>query len=212
MGFLNKQRSPYCLSSRQKYPNDNAMKNNTLTAGWYVGTCTNTTVIMGANLLLTIYGAADGTLHGEIALFGDLGGGGVFEGMIANNQIIFTTTMPSQQVAITWAGTISGSGLSGTYVVRNDHPDVDPTLRHQTGVWSCQLVRPLGKLSPDEVQSVWVYHGGNVEGPFNFDDFNQYLAAGRWPANAIVRLDDRTLWLTTTACLEKIRADAAALN
>ena len=57
---------------------------------------------------------------------------------------------------------------------------------------------------------MWVYHDGNEEGPFTTEAFIQRLNGGQWPANAIVALNDRTIWSTTAACLEKIQAEAAA--
>ena len=42
------------------------------------------------NLLLTIFGITDSTLHDELTLAGVLGGGSAFQGTIANNHIRFS--------------------------------------------------------------------------------------------------------------------------
>jgi len=188
------------------------MKPNSPLVGWHVGTCTNTTEGFSANLLLTIYWATDTTLHGELALFGDLAGGGAFQGAIDNGQVTFTTAVPAAQVAITWRGTISGGALAGDYVVRCDNPKIKPASRHQVGVWSCKLIRSLSAPDPDEASAVWVYNDGTEEGPLTAEAFDQRLNDGEWPPNAIVGLDDRTTWSTVAACLEKIIALAAARN
>ena len=188
------------------------MKSHFLPAGWHIGTCTNRTAGITANLLLAVYGATDSTFHGELALFGDLGGGGAFQGTIQNGHISFSTTVPTAQVAIIWKGVLSGNELTGSYVVRCDNPEAEPALRHQEGIWSCKLVRPLGDPSPDDAHRVWVYHNGNEEGPLNAEDFNQRLISGQWPPNAIVGLNDQTTWSTVADCLEKIRADSASQN
>jgi len=180
--------------------------------GWHVGTCTNTTAGMTDNLVLTVYGVTIPTFHGELALGGVLGGGSPFQGTIANGQVQFTTIVPAMQLAITWQGIITGTGLSGSYVVRWDNPEVKLAQRHQQGVWSCKLVRPMGPPNPDDAHRVWVYHNGAEEGPINAEDFNQRLLAGCWPPNAVVGLNDQTAWSTVAACLEKVQAEVAARN
>ncbi len=193
-------------------PNKDAMNINSTIVGWNIGTCSNTTMGATANLLLTVYGVTETTLHGELELSGNLEGGGAFQGTIDNGQVSFVTTVPAQQVAITWKGIISGSTLSGTYVVQCDNPDIAPAFRHQEGVWSCRLVRPRGDPNPEGANSAWVYHDGTEEGPFGGDEFAQRLTSGQWPPNAIVGFNDRTTWSTATACLEKIQAEAASRN
>ena len=179
-------------------------------AGWHVGSCTNTAAGLTANVILSIHGLTAATLHGELVLLGDLGGGGLFQGLRDHDQITFTTTVPNEQVTIMWGGTISGSKMTGAYVVRCDQVDVAPALRHQDGIWSCRLARSFGSPNPDEAHDVWVYHDGNEEGPFTTAAFIQRLNGGQWPANAIVALNDRTVWSTTAACLDKIQAEAEA--
>jgi hypothetical protein len=127
-------------------------------------------------------------------------------------QVTITTAVPAARVAITWRGTILGSDLAGEYVVRCDNPKVKEASRHQVGVWSCKLVRPLSAPNPDEAGAAWVYNDGTEEGPLTAETFDQRLKAGEWPQNAIVGLDDRTTWSTVLACLEKIIALAAARN
>ena len=180
--------------------------------GWYVGNCTNTTAGVTDNLMLTIFGVTVSTLHGELVLAGVLGGGSPFQGTIANGQVRFATIVPTTQLGITWQGIISETGLSGSYVVRWDNPEVKLARRHQQGVWSCKLVRPLGVPNPDDAHRFWVYNNGNEEGPINPEDFNQQLLAGKWLPNAIVGMNDQTSWSTVAACLEKAKAEIAARN
>ena len=189
-----------------------AMKHNFPLIGWHVGTCTNTTVGMADNLVLTVYGVTDSTLHGELAFAGVLGGGGPFQGTIVNNQVRFTTVSPAEQFAIIWQGTVSESGLSGSYVVCYDNPEVKLAQRHQQGVWSCKPIRAMGAPNPDDAHRLWVFHNGNDEGPINPEDFNQRLLAGDWPQNAIVGLNDQTTWSTVATCLEKAQAEVASRN
>jgi len=193
-------------------PSQTSMKNYSPLAGWLVGTCTNTTVGMTANLMLTIYGTPDAKVHGDLALFGDLGGGGAFQGLITSDHITFTTTVPAEQIVIEWQGAILGGHVNGTYVARCDHPGIDPALRHQEGVWSCNLVRNMGAPNPHEANTVWVYHDGNEDGPFTAEAFVQRLQAGQWQPNAILALNDRTIWSTAADYLAKLQADAAARN
>ncbi len=188
------------------------MNLSSLLPGWYIGTCTNTTVGIKDNLVLTIYGVTVSTLHGELALAGALGGGSAFQGTIANGQIRFTTIVPTAQLAITWQGIISDDQLSGSYVVRCDSPEVGLELRHQQGAWSCKFIRAIGPPNPDDAHRVWVYHDGVEEESIYREDFNRRLLAGHWPPNAIVGLNDQTIWSTTAACLEQIQADSAARN
>lgn len=180
--------------------------------GWHVGTCTNTTANVTDNLLLAIFGVTVSTLHGELALAGVLGGGSPFQGTIANGQVRFTTIVPTTLLSVTWRGIISDTGLSGSYVVRWDNPEVKLNRRHQQGVWSCKLARPMGLFNPDDAHRVWVYHDGNEEGPLNSEDFYQRLIAGQWPSNAIVGLNDQTKWSTVAECLDQLQAEAAVRN
>ena len=188
------------------------MKSHSPLVGWHVGTCTNTSAGLTANLMLTIYGVTVSTIHGELALAGALGGGSPFQGTLANGQVRFTTVAPAEQFAITWQANILDTCLSGTYVVRCDNPEVKLAWRHQQGIWSCKLVRPMMAPNPDDAHRVWVYHNGVEEGPLNSEDFNQRLISGQWPPNAIVGLNDQTIWSTVADCLEKIRFDFASLN
>ena len=196
----------------QSEKNRYSMKTLSTLVGWHVGTCSNTTMGATANLLLTLYGVTKTTLHGELELSGNLEGDGAFQGTIDNGQVSFVTTVPAAQVAITWKGIISGSSLSGTYVVQCDNPDVAPAFRHQEGIWSCRLVRPRGDPNPEGANSAWVYQDGTEEGPFSWDVLSQRLMVGQWLPNAIVGFNDRTTWSTATACLEKIQAEAASRN
>ena len=93
-------------------------------------------------------------------------------------QVTITTAVPAARVAITWRGTILGSDLAGEYVVRCDNPKVKEASRHQVGVWSCKLVRPLSAPNPDEAGAAWVYNDGTEEGPLTAETFDQRLNDG----------------------------------
>lgn len=86
--------------------------------GWFVGSCTNTTMGISANLLLVIHGATETGVHGELYLSGDLGGGGPFNGNIGSSVITFTTCVPTAQTAIEWQGHIVAEQISGNYTVK----------------------------------------------------------------------------------------------
>ena len=187
------------------------MKNKDSHAGWYVGVCTNTTVGMSANLRLTLY-ATNSLLYGELELAGDLQGGGKVQGTIANEEFAIATVMPAEQTSITWHGRFIGGEIQGTYVVHSNDPRVDPDLREQKGVWFCRLVRPMGDPEASAADSVWVYHDGDEQGPFTMEAFKAGLTTGRWPANAMVGLNDRTVWSSVTEYLAKVQADAATRN
>ena len=186
------------------------MKPHSPLVGWHVGRCTSTAAGLTANLILSIHGVTATTLHGELVLLGDLGGGGMFQGLRDHDQVTFTTEGLDEQVTIAWEGTIADSELSGTYVVRCGQVDVAPAMRHQEGIWSCRLAKSFGSPNPDEAHDVWVYHDGNEEGPFTTEAFIERLNGGQWPANALVALNDRTVWSTTAGCLEKLQAEATA--
>ena len=103
-------------------------------------------------------------------------------------------------------------GVSGSYVVRCDSPEVGLELRHQQGIWSCEFIRAIGAPNPDDAHRVWVYHDGVEEGPINSEDFNRGLLAGQWPPNAVVGLNDPPTWSTAADCLQRIQAEVAARN
>jgi hypothetical protein len=185
------------------------MKPHSPLAGWHVGTCTDASVSVTANLMLAIYEATNTTLHGEVSLFDTQDVVTVsFRGTIKNGQAVFTATVPRTKTTITWQGIISGTELTGTYTARCGSPNADPSLRHQAGVWSCKLIRPLGAPKPETAHFVWVYHGGVEDGPFAQAEFMQRLNAGHWCRNAIVGLIDRTIWTTVGDYWTKIREPA----
>jgi len=94
----------------------------------------------------------------------------------------------------------------------HDSPDITLAQRQQQGIWSCKLVRQMGKPNPDDALFAWVYHDGNEDGPFNPEEFNQRLISGQWPLNAIVSINDQTSWSTEAACVDRIQAEAAGRN
>jgi len=90
-------------------------------SGWFVGTCTNATISISANLLLVIHGMSGGTIYGELGLSGELGGGGPFHGTINDGTIVFTTCLPANQTVIEWCAELSENKISGTYSVTSDN-------------------------------------------------------------------------------------------
>lgn len=189
-----------------------SMKETLANAGCYVGICTNDTVGMTANMIFFLYGETNGTLHGKIALYGDLVGGGDFYGSKVGNHVNFTTGMAEEQMVIKWEGTILAGEISGTYSVQVDHPAADPALRQQAGTWSCRFVRALGEPRAEEDDSVWVYQDGMEEGPYAQAAFVDRLMANEWKTNALVGLNDRTTWSTAQSCIEQVRAKMSAQN
>jgi hypothetical protein len=165
--------------------------------GWFVGKCTNKTVGLSANLLLTITGVNETTIHGELGLSGDLGGGGVFHGKIKGKSFEFTTCVPEMQTIIEWKGTLAADQISGEYIVKSDDPKiVAEGMQSQQGAWWCAFVRRLGSADPNKADQVYIFHDGLNIGPLEFAHFKQTIHSGRWPANAIVSLDDCTRWTT----------------
>jgi DnaJ like chaperone protein len=178
-------------------------------SGWYVGTCTNRTVSLSANMLIVIHGATGSTIHGELGLSGDLGGGGPFHGSIHEGEFVFTTCAPANQTVIEWRGELSENPISGTYSVVCDHPErIAEGLGRQEGIWACSFIRSLGAIDPEKSDLVWVFDNGETEGPIATREFNQRAASGRWPAKAIVAMQDRTLWMTIAEFLNTKRATA----
>jgi len=177
--------------------------------GWYVGTCTNTTVGLSANLLLVIHGASGGTIHGELALAGDLGGGGSFYGEFKDEQLIFATCTPSVQTVIEWKAKISESRLKlfGAYAVRCDNPDyLAEGLGRQEGEWSCCFVRGIGPVDPKNQDLVWIFDAAASNGPISREEFIKGTDSGRWPNKAIIAMDDRTCWITVGQFLDAKQA------
>lgn len=166
-------------------------------SGWYVGTCTNTTVSVSANLLLVIHGVNGSTIHGELGLSGDLAGGGPFHGSTNNGAITFTTCLPAAQMVIEWRGELSATTISGTYSVASDNPQmIADGLGQQAGVWSCFFVQRPGNVDPAKRNLVWIFDDGVAVGPIAKSEFNQHAASGRWADKAIVAMEDRTVWIT----------------
>jgi len=178
-------------------------------AGWHIGTCTDANVSVTANLMLSIYEATEVALHGELSLFDNQDVVTMpFRGAIKNCHVVFTASVPTNKTSITWEGIISGGQLAGTYEAHCENPEVETSLRHQAGEWSCKLIRPMGAPKPETAHFVWVYYNGIEDGPFTPDEFLQRLNAGHWRRNAIVGLIDRTIWTTTGEYWMKFREPA----
>ena len=166
-------------------------------AGWFAGTCTNTTANITANLLLRVYGATKHRLHGELGLYGDLGGSGPFHASLSLSRVLFTTCMPAHQVVIEWSGDLTDGGFAGTYITECDAPDLGQGgTGPQVGEWACAFVRGLDAPGSEKNDHVSVFHGGGSEGPFTEVEFMRHAVAGRWPTNALAAAQDCTVWGT----------------
>lgn len=182
-------------------------------AGWYVGTCTNTTTDTTANLLLRIHGATDTRIHGELSLSGNLGGGGPFHASLHQGQIRFTTCLPALQTVIEWIGERSTDGFTGSYKVSCDAPDPERgIMARQEGVWSCDFVQHPGNLDTDRIESVFVFHAGKSEGPLALEEFVQHATDERWPAHALVARSNCTAWNTISECLAELQSQIVSAN
>jgi len=173
------------------------MKPNSSLAGWYVGTCNDANNASAANFMLNVYGATDTSLQGELGYFDEVNIVVPFRGIIIDDQISFTTVSPDQQTLVIWQGTISELEWTGTALLFSNNSKINTALEPQEGAWACKLVRSAGAINPAEANTVWVYHDGVEHGPFTSAEFTQRLDACEWPRNAIVGLNDRTIWITT---------------
>jgi len=181
--------------------------------GWFAGTCTNTTVNQTANLLLRIYGATDSRMHGELGVYGNLGGGGPFHASLKEGRVLFTTCQPAHQSVIEWSADRTDDGFSGTYKVEVDAPELAPwELRLQEGIWSCRFVRGSGAAAADEINHVSVFDEGKSEGPFAMEDFAQQAIAERWPPHALAATQDCTEWGTVGEFIASLQARTISGN
>ena len=166
-------------------------------AGWFAGTCTNTTAGITANLLVHIYGATAFRMHGELGLYGNLCGSGPFHASLSHGRARFTTCVPAYQVVIEWSGDLTGNGFAGTYITECDAPDLGQGgTGPQAGVWACTFVRGLDAPDLEKKDHVSVFHEGGSEGPFTEAEFMQHAMAGRWPTNALATAQDCSVWGT----------------
>jgi hypothetical protein len=149
-------------------------------------------------------------VQGELAFFDELNIVVPFRGIIVDDQISFTTVSPDAQALVIWQGTISEPVWTGTALLCSNNPKINPSLEPQEAAWSCKLVRSAGAMNPAEANTVWVYHDGVEYGPFTTAKFIQRLNACEWPRNAVVGLNDRTIWTTTGDYWEKSREPAPA--
>jgi hypothetical protein len=172
-------------------------------SGWFVGTCTNTTVGASANLLLLIHAVSSATVHGELGLSGELSGGGPFHGRINGDHLVFTTCMPIVQTVIEWRAKMSEGTVSGTYSVACDNPEIlTGGFGRQEGVWACSFVRGLETPDPEKRGLVWVFDAGVSDGPISREEFVKSAGSGRWPDNAIVAMADCTSWTSVGQFLD----------
>ncbi len=181
--------------------------------GWLVGTCANSTVSLSANLLLRIHGVAENRIHGELCLYGELGGGGPFHGSIQGDNVRFTTCVPAMQMVIAWIGNQTDEGLAGTYEVWSDRADLAAQgLQEQAGIWSCALVGAPEETGADRTKLVWVFHQGRSEGPFSVELLVKHATAERWPLHALVARENFTVWNSLREFLDSIEAGRVARN
>jgi hypothetical protein len=182
-------------------------------AGWFAGTCTNTTAGITANLLLKIHGATDRRMHGELGLYGNLGGSGPFYASLDHGRVRFTTCMPAYQVVIEWSGDLTENGFAGTYVTECDAPDLGQGgTGPQAGVWTCLFVRGLDDPDLARNHQVSVIHEGESAGPFTQEEFLQHALVGRWPPHALAAMQDCTVWGTVGECIASHQAGSAGSN
>ena len=180
-------------------------------AGWFVGTCANATVSETANLLLLIHGGTATRVHGELSLFGELGGGGPFHGRVNGQELRFTTCLPLLQTVVEWHGQRTESGLAGTYQVCCDLPEVvTADLSQQRGHWSCVQVNHADDTG--QPGAIWVFHDGQSEGPLSEAEFLRRAHASRWPPHALAAREKGTSWNTVGGLCDLLEASRLALN
>ena len=181
--------------------------------GWFVGTCVNTTVCQSANLLLLMHGGNEARVHGELSLFGELGGGGPFHGSWYEDQLRFTTCLPLLQTVVEWHGERTERGLTGTYQVWCDLPEeVAGGLGQQRGQWSCVRVNHADESGTVHPGDIWVFHDGHSQGPMNEQEFLRHATASRWPPHALVAHEHGTSWNTVSGMRGLLEAGRVALN
>lgn len=162
---------------------------------------------------MVIHGGAETRIHGELSLFGELGGGGPFHGSVHGDAVRFTTCLPALQFVIEWEGKRTGNGMAGTYVVWSDHPEVAAQgLQRQTGVWACALVSHSNEAGADRAELVRVFHDGQPEGPFTEEEFLKQAADERWPSHALAAREHYSVWCTVGELLDSVAANRLALN
>jgi len=180
---------------------------------WFVGTCTNRTVDVSANMLLLVHGVTENRIYGELKLYGDLGGGGPFHGGVHQDTIRFTTCLPELQMVIIWVGTLTGEVFAGTYEVHSENADVVAQgLELQTGVWACSLVGLAGESGGGQGNTVWVFQDGTKNGPFPVEVFVAQASKGRWPPEALVAQENGTVWQSVREFLEAAETGKLAQN
>lgn len=181
--------------------------------GWFVGTCVNSTVNQTANLLLLIHGGTAARVHGELSLFGELGGGGPFHGSWQKDQLRFTTCLPLLQTVVEWRGERTERGLAGTYQVWCDLPEaVAGGLDQQRGQWSCVRVNSTDEAGTGHPADLWVFHDGHSQGPMSEEEFSRHASASRWPPHALVAQEHGTAWNTVSGLRDLLEARKLVLN
>jgi len=119
--------------------------------------------------------------------------------------------VPALQTVIEWNGERTADGFSGSYKVSCDAPDPERgIMAQQEGVWSCIFVQCPGEA--DRIESVFVFHAGETEGPFALDEFVQHAVAERWPAHALVARSNGTAWNTIGDCLTELQSQTIGAN
>jgi len=148
-----------------------------------VGVCNSHTARLSVNLVFLLHGVTGSRVHGELGLYGDLGGGGPFHASLSGDSLSFSTCEPTVQLLIEWKAQFHGEQLSGSYECFCDHPEAEAEgLKYHLEDWSRQRVRGLGDIDPSRMNLVSVFHVGQSYGPFSVADFARDVQAGQWPA------------------------------
>ena len=176
--------------------------------GTYVGVCVNYSANLSANVLLFLHAVNGSRVHGEIALCGDLGGGGPFHGTMIDSSLVFSTSIPSNQLHIEWKARVDGNYLAGSYECYCDHPQaVAEGFSYQQGEWQCQRIRGFEEINPSCQDTVWIFDSGESYGPLSIDDFVQALQSGHLPPCALLAFDDCTNFFSVAEFCEFLESN-----
>jgi hypothetical protein len=171
--------------------------------GYYVGTCKNATTRVGGNLVLLLHGTTEPAIFGELGLYGELTGGGPFYGTVTGKSVVFSTCVPAALTFVNWQAQYADQQLTGSFTTGCDHPN---GWVSQDGVWVCSHVRELVSTPPSHSNLISLYNDGHAEGPFTMDNFARLVGSGCWPLNAVVALEDLTLWCSLRELLDFIKS------
>jgi hypothetical protein len=112
--------------------------------GTYAGKCKNNTVKppVEANIILVLKSLQGSEVVGDLSIFGNLGGGSDFSGVLNGEKICFVTRSSDKMSSITWTGNFFGDTIEGNYIVVNEGFFASLMgTREQKGVWQCKKSR-----------------------------------------------------------------------